>query len=265
MTTHSAIYVGHVTHVRRRDVQHAFTHRLFMLYLDLDEVARLPLFPVLGVERPGLLSFRRRDYRGDPARPLKQSVLDDVEAVTGERPDGPVRLLTHVRSLGPAFNPVSFYYCFLPGGQVLHSVVAEITNTPWGERHAYVVPASGPGARGDFRKAFHVSPFLPMTQRYSWSLSAPGADLSVRMRNLEDDQVSFLATLSLVRRPLTRPTLVAVALAQPLMSLRVMALIYWQALRLWLKSAPFFAHPSKGPTTPRLAHGLRTPGAVEHE
>ena len=151
----------------------SFEHELYMLYLDLDELGTLELAPLLGVESLGLLSFRRRDYFGDSQRPLKATVLDEVERVLGERPRGPVRLLTQVRSLGVAFNPVSFYYCFAEDGVTLRAVLAEITNTPWGERHAYVVAAdhgstADGGAGAEFAKRIHVSPFLPMDQRYAW-------------------------------------------------------------------------------------------------
>jgi DUF1365 family protein len=143
--TESAIYQGTLTHVRRSNPPHSFRYGIYMLYLDLDELPALSLAPVLGVERPGICSFRRADYLGPSERPLKDAVLDHVERALGERPDGPVRLLTHVRTLGRAFNPVSFYYCFATNGE-LRAVVAEITNTPWGERHAYVVRAADAGA-----------------------------------------------------------------------------------------------------------------------
>jgi DUF1365 family protein len=242
----SALYVGKLAHARRAPPARAFEHALYMLYLDLDELERLDLAPALAVEAPGLLSFRRRDYRGPVERKLKDCVLDDVAAVLGERPRGPVRLLTHVRSFGRAFNPVSFYYCFAEDGTTLCAVLAEITNTPWGERHAYVVAAHEREARGEFAKAFHVSPFLPMTARYRWHLPAPGAALSVEMRNEEHGAESFRARLSLERRALTRRSLVGVALAQPFMSLRVLAWIYGHALVLFCRGAKVFPHPKHG-------------------
>ncbi len=240
----SAIYEGSLTHVRREAPARAFRVPLYMLYLDLDELAALPrtLRPVLGVEGPGLCSFRRVDYRGDAGRPLKDVVLDDVERALGARPDGAVRLLTHVRTLGRAFNPVSFYYCFAKGGE-LRAVVAEITNTPWGERHAYVVPASDGGATASFPKAFHVSPFLPMDQQYEWRLPAPGRQLVVEMANTRSGEEVFRARLALVARPLTRVGLLGRLVAAPFMSLRVLAAIYLQALRLWLARAPLYPHP----------------------
>ena len=112
---------------------------------------------------PGLLRFRRSDYHGDPAVALADAVRDTVERETGIRPAGPIRLLTNLRSLGLCFNPVSFYYCFDAAGQQLQAVLAEVTNTPWGERQAYVIA----GEAGRFQKLMHVSPFMPMDQAYT--------------------------------------------------------------------------------------------------
>jgi uncharacterized protein len=241
----SAIYEGVITHVRRADPPHSFSYGIYMLYLDLDELDGLALFPALGVERAAFSSFRRADYLGPPERPLKASVQDEVERALGKRPDGAVRLLTHVRTLGRAFNPVSFYYCFDATG-ALAAVVAEITNTPWGERHAYVVAAASGVAAESFPKTFHVSPFLPMDHRYDWDLPTPAETLSIEMRSEQAGREAFRARLGLVRRPLTRLSLAIRLLRSPFMSLRVLAAIYVQAFRLWLRRAPFFPHPTKG-------------------
>jgi hypothetical protein len=167
-----------------------------------------------------------------------------VQAVLGFRPPGPVRLLTQVRSLGYAFNPVSFYYCFGADGRSLEAVVAEITNTPWGERHAYVVPAGPAGASQAFAKRFHVSPFFGMEQLYRWTLDLPGERLSVEMRNEEGGREVFRAVLSLRRRSWGPRALWRAALLQPLMAWKVHAAIYWQAFLLWLKRTPFHPHPA---------------------
>ena len=237
----SAIYAGTVGHARRGARSHAFSYRMYMLYLDLDELPGL-----------ALRSFRRSDFLGDPARDLADEVRDRVEAALGFRPDGPVRLLTHVRSLGYVFNPVSFYYCFDRDGETLRAVVAEITNTPWGERHAYVIPAGGDGAASTFEKAFHVSPFYPMEQTYRWDLSRPDDSLRVDMANLEKGQEVFRATLAMRRQAWSPAALRRATLLQPLMAWKVHAAIYWQALRLWVKGVPFHVHPAKRATaTPR--------------
>ena len=195
------------------------------------------------------MRWRRRDYFGDPKRPLADAVRDAVAARLGTRPVGPVRMLTCLRSFGWSFNPVTFYYCFGADG-ALAAVLAEITNTPWGERHHYVVGAT-PGAgvlRGALRKEFHVSPFQPMAQDYRWTLSPPGERLAVHMVNRADGRPVFDATLALRRAPWTGATLARAFLRHPWPSAKVSLLIYWHALRLWWKRAPFFTHPAKATT-----------------
>jgi DUF1365 family protein len=157
-----------------------------------------------------------------------------------------VRLLTQPRTLGHCFNPVSFYYCFRPGGEHLAAVVAEVTNTPWGERHAYVLPSGGDGPvlDGEADKALHVSPFMAMDQRYTWRASRPGATLSVHIASTEHGAPAFDATLSLRRTPLTRRSLARVCLRYPAATLRVLALIYGHAAVLWLRRVPVHAHPA---------------------
>ena len=165
-------------------------YRLALVYLDLDELPRL-LGGRLVDGRPGLVRFRRRDYLGDPARPLSAAVRDEVERQSGQRPEGPIRLLTQLRSYGHCFNPVSFYYCFDHDGQRLEHVLAEVTNTPWGERYPYVISASDAGSRralgapltGESQKRLHVSPFMGMDYTYQWQVSAPGRQLLVNIEN----------------------------------------------------------------------------------
>ena len=250
-TLASAIYRGQVQHRRHAPHAHAFRYPLFMLYLDLDELPELFSGRWLwSVNRRNLAEFRRSDYLGDPQRPLKDCVIDEVERATGERPAGPVRLLAHLRYFGHCFNPVSFYYCFEADGQTLHSIVAEITNTPWKERHRYVLPVrdAGDAARGwhwDFRKAFHVSPFLPLDRDYRWRFGAPGDSLRVHMDSRSSDGKDFDATLSLQREALTGAALARCLLRHPAITLRVVFAIHWQALLIWCKRNPVYDHPSK--------------------
>jgi len=246
---HSAIYRGQVRHRRHAPRAHGFTHRLYMLWLDLDELPELFRGRWLwSFERANLMSFRRADYLGDASVPLKRAVLDTVEAHTGERPDGPVRLLTHVRALGYAFNPVSFYYCYAADGRTLHSVVAEITNTPWGERHRYVLgPQSDEGSahtrRHRFPKAFHISPFMRMQQDYDWRFGVPGEQLGVHMESREHGELVFDATLSLRRSPFTARELARCLLVHPWITGKVILAIHLHAALLWLKRTPFVPHP----------------------
>jgi DUF1365 family protein len=244
MTGGSAIYRGRLAHARHTPRPHAFTYDVWLLYLELDQLPELlARSGPLRAGRFAFLSFRREDYlagRGD----LAEAARARVEAVLGFRPAGPVRLLTQVRSLGRTFNPVSFYYCFGDDGRSLQAVVAEVTNTPWGERHAYVVPAGEDGVEATVKKAFHVSPFFGLDQDYAWRLSPPGERLVVEMRNHEGGGEVFRARLDLRREPWSAAALWRAALGQPLMAWRVAAAIYWQALRLWLKRTPFHPHPA---------------------
>lgn len=250
--THSAVYVGQVFHARHAEHAHAFRYPMSMLYLDLDELAAMNSSAWLGIEAARPLSFRRKDYLGDPTQPLKQAVAREVHSALGFELTGPIRLLTQVRAFGYSFNPVSFYYCFDADGLTLRAVVAEITNTPWGERHRYVIEGGKGGARRCFDKAFHVSPFMPMTQRYDWTFSVPDARLSVAMLNLEAETSVFRADLTLERKPLCARELSRMALQLLPLGWGVHAAIYLQALRLKLKGAPFFQHPRLNVDSPRL-------------
>ena len=205
-----------------------------MVYLDLAELDEV--FRGRWLWRT-VARFRRADYLGDAAIPLEQAVRDLVERKTGRRPEGRIALLTHLRYFGYCFNPVSFYYCFDLAGQV-QAVVAEVTNTPWGERCAYVL---GPHY-STTRKAMHVSPFMPMDLYYDWRFTAPGERLGVGMALERGGQKLFDATLVLSREPVSNRVL----LAFPFMTLKVIASIHWQALKLWLKRVPVYTHPAKG-------------------
>jgi DUF1365 family protein len=231
----SALYAGHIRHRRFAIREHEFRHRIAMAYLDLDELPGL-LGGRLVRSRPGLVRFRRRDYLGDPAVPLAGAVRALVAERVGRAPQGPIRLLTHLRTFGHCFNPVSLYYCFAPDGERLEAVVAEVTNTPWGERHAYVLPGAG-----ELHKALHVSPFMPMDQRYTCRAPAPGDTLSVHIESREGGRLAFDATLGLKREPLT-----ARSLLRPLApTLRMVALIYGHAVALRLKGVPVHPHPAQ--------------------
>lgn len=242
----SALYVGRVEHRRLRPIAHAFAYRHFMLALELGELERAFAKRWLwSIERPDLVSWRRADYLGDSAVPLDESVRQRVHSELGFRPDGSIFLVTQPRLCGFVFNPVSFYYCRDASARTV-AVVAEITNTPWRERHAYVLDARG--ARGEvratFAKRFHVSPFFPMEQLYRWSFGELGPRLDVHMQNVEGAEVVFESRLALERQPLSSAALARVLLGFPGFSLRSLAAIYWQALRLKLAGAPFFEHPA---------------------
>lgn len=259
---HSAVYRGVVRHRRYAPKPHRLRMPLCMLYLDLAELDQVFGRRLLwSMRRPAIGRWKRRDYFGDPATPLDQAVRDRIEAETGRRPKGPIRMLTHVRYWGYIFNPVTFYYCFDGAGERVESVLAEITNTPWKERHAYVVQAArssqGGGAamndrapvRGRFAKTFHVSPFMAMQQQYDWTFSPPGDRLAVHMRNFEAGERIFDATLAMERRPITAGGLNALLIRYPAMTLQIIAKIHFEALLLWWKGVPIVPHPRRAKTT----------------
>lgn len=255
MSWHSAIYEGEVCHRRLVPVRHAFRQRLFLMYVDLDELPSLFRHRWFwSVDRPNLAWFRRADHLGDPTVPLATAVRDLVAQQVGFRPEGPIRLLTHFRYFGFQMNPVSFYYCFNRGEQ-LQAVVAEVNNTPWGEQHCYVIQLSGleDSQIPPTPKVFHVSPFMEMDYEYRWGLSRPGATLTVEIANYRRQataaQPVFEARLHLQRRELHARELARVLVRYPLMTAQVYAGIYYQALRLWWKGVPYVPHPGTVVTT----------------
>lgn len=247
----SCIYEGWVRHRRPPPVEHAFRFPLFMMYLDLDELPYVFRRRWLWSERrPALARFRRDDHLGDPALPLDVCVRDLVEERTGRRPHGPVRLLTHLRYVGHVFNPLSLFYCFADDGRRLEAVVAEVTNIPWKERHAYVMAAEAPGGKGlqRFRtpKELHVSPFMDMELAYHWFVRAPERRLNVHIESRRTDgELSFDATLMMQRVEIDGRSLARALLRYPVMTAQVVGAIYWQAYRLRRKNAPWFPHPDE--------------------
>lgn len=245
---HSALYTGQLRHRRHAPRPHAFSYAVRMIWLDLDELDTVFRGRWLwSTRRRALAWFRRADYLGDPALPLDEAVRQKVQQDTGERPAGPVRMLTQLRNFGHCFNPVTFYYCYASDGVTLQHIVAEITNTPWNERHAYVLPVDSPQQQGTlefvFGKQFHVSPFMAMQQGYRWRFSVPGSQLAVYMENHQDGLPIFDATLHLRRLSISSFSLAGTLLRWPASTLGTLAAIYWQALRLWRKRVPVQAHP----------------------
>lgn len=243
---HSALYEGRVTHVRRREVDHRFSTKLAMCYLDLDEldavVAQHPLWST-GRWRP--VRVRRADYGGDPDVPLADA-LRRVVAAGGGPPVGPVRLLAHPRTWGWCFNPLALAFCFDPAGEEVVAVVATVTNTPWGERHDYVLSAGAGGSVDvEVPKALHVSPFLPMEQRYRFRISPPDDVLHAAVDVDEGGRTVLRADLSLRRRPLDRQAMTDLLVRHPAMTWRVSTGIYREAARLAAKGAVFHRHPAK--------------------
>ena len=277
---HSGLYAGTVRHRRFSPALNEFRYSLFQMYLDLSELPELfDPYLLWSARRPAIAWFRREDHLGDPQSPLDICVRDEVERQTGTLPAGPIRLLTNLRYFGYVMNPVSYFYCFDSASGRLQTVLAEVHNTPWGERHCYVLQtpihrAGGASAVLWNEKEFHVSPFMGMGMRYRWRLSEPAESLAVSIQchetsastNAESssdmneahakaDTLSpksstatrrprpFDVTLSMRREEITASSLRRVLLKHPCMTASVTAKIYWQALKLWWKQVPFVPHP----------------------
>ena len=250
----SAIYEGWVTHRRLTGVPHAFRYRVFLPLFDLDELPEL-LDPIAlwSARRPAPARFRRRDYLNGENPSLADEARTLAQAHTGRRPAGPVRLLANPRYLGVGFNPVSFYFLH-DQEENLDAVIAEVTNTPWGERVTYVLDGSerrGIAITARFAKAMHVSPFQPIDQRYEIAVSPPGQALRIRITNLQEGRPVFRAAMALRRRDLTRAAMVGALFRRPPMTLATLARIYTNALRLRLRGAPY--HRRLPPSSPGLA------------
>lgn len=245
----SCIYEGRVSHTRLEPARHRFDYRLFMMYVDLDELPTL--FSrrwFWSASKPALARFRRERHLG--TGDLKTAVKDLVAKQLGFRPAGPVRLLTNFAYFGYWFNPVSFYYCFAADGTSVDAIVVEVNNTPWGEQHCYVESCRGIAEqdkpwRFDVAKQMHVSPFMPMDVRYTWVLKQPAESLSVFMANRVSGSRNFKAMLRLQRKEITARSLAGVLVRYPLQTVTTILRIHWQAVRLWLKRVPVFPHPDK--------------------
>jgi len=256
----SAIYEGTVRHRRFAPVRNEFAYRLFMMYLDLGELDEVFRGHWLWSTRHfNLACLRRKDHLGDPTISIDEAVRLLVAERTGARPTGPIRLLTHLRYFGHCFNPVSFFYCYDADGQRVETIVAEITNTPWHERHCYVLAETmnehkHPWKHYRFPKTFHVSPFMDMNVGYDWRFLEPGERVQIHMEDWAEGGKLFDATLSLRRQPINAGGLIRVLTRYPLMTVQVVAKIHWQALRLWRKGAPFYVHPKKRQAPEEATH-----------
>jgi DUF1365 family protein len=240
-----------VRHRRFLPVENSFRYELFMIYTDLAEMdTAFRASPLWSVNRSNVACFLRKDHFGNPGMPLETSVRSLIRSKTGKRLSGPIKLLCHFRYFGYCFNPASFYYCYNADGSHLETIVVEIHNTPWGEVHCYVLDefqnlADPPFRRHELEKAFHISPFMDMGMHYDWRFREPGPILTVHMQSFDKNRKFFDATLTLRRQEISRSLLNRVLVQYPPMTLKVITMIHWQALRLWLKKVPFYVHPGK--------------------
>lgn len=245
----SCIYQGWVRHRRFVPIEHEFKYRIYMLMLDLAELDSVFRKRWLwSSKRPSVAWFRRSDHLGDPKLPLDQVVRKIVVDHGYEKPTGPIRLLTQLRYFGYVMNPVSFYYCYNESEE-LQNVVADVSNTPWRERHTYVMGPQHFSTSEENQQAtskeFHVSPFLPMEMDYRWKLSTPTQNHVLHIENHRNEQRWLDVTMNLTRREISGFQLNKLLLTHPWASLQIIGKIYWQAIRLKLKGARFYPHPNK--------------------
>lgn len=244
----SALYHGMVMHRRLRPVRHRLAYRVFSLLVDLDELPdldrRLRLF---GHNRAAPVAFYDRDHGPGDGRPLKPWVEGQL-ADAGVAAGGPVRVLAFPRLWGFVFNPLTVYFCHRTDG-TLAALLYEVNNT-FGQRHSYLIPAV-PGADGLVRqscgKRFYVSPFMDMETTYHFRIRPPGDRLSVGIRQTDAGGDLLHASLTAERAPLTDRALAGAVLRHPLMTLKVVAGIHWEALHLWRKGLRLHPRPPAPP------------------
>ena len=238
--THSAIYEGDVFHARHHPKKHAFRYRVFMMYLSLSELPEfLNLSPWWSIKRWRPARFKREDFHGDASLPLDEAVKNTVEQQLGFRPDGDVRMLANLCYFGYTMNPLVTYYCFDRHEQLV-AVLAEVNNTPWGEKHAYALRAGDqPLLEQHFAKAFTVSPFNGLNMDYCWQSNTPEKNLFIDIQVACENKNIVSAHLNLQRQPLTAPAINKILIKYPLHTVKVISAIYWQALKLFVKRVPF--------------------------
>lgn len=260
----SAIYTGKVRHRRFSPKPHTFEYDVFMMYLDTREIADVfSLSRFWSLKHFAPAQFKRTDFhinkghidkgqivknqlRQNPLPSIDESVRNTVASALGKRPTGPIRMLVNLRYWGVNMNPISTYYCFDDSGDNLIAILAEVHNTPWNERHAYVLTGEDFSHKQhvNFPKEFHVSPFNPIDMDYRWHSTTPNETLALHLENWQDNIKIMDATMTLVREPITAKSMNKILIRFPWMTVKVVAAIYWQAVKLWWKGVPIFTHPN---------------------
>lgn len=249
----SSLYFGEVRHQRKSPKKHAFSYRVFMTHLFLDELGEV--FQkrwFWSLDRLNLSSFFRKDYHKPEHHDLADAVRLTMSKQLGHEVKGPVSIITHLRTFGYCFNPVSFYYCWNEEKSKPHALMAEITNTPWHERYAKCFrwdKKDQDKSKHSFAKEFHVSPYMGMNINYDWRFLGPADKLKVDMILRENKEILFTAHLNLAKKELNSANMAWALIRFPFLTFRITFGIYWHALLLRLKGCKFYPHPKNSIST----------------
>ena len=240
MMRESAIYHGQVFHHRFVPKRHQFSYKVFLYWLKLNEISDLASSIKGFSDTEGGISvvrFKRSDYLGDPQVKLEEAVKNRMLELGAQDVSGDVFFLGQLRTFGWYFSPVNFYYLRNSNGHFTY-LLAEVSNTPWNQRHHYLVDLE---KQADAPKAFHVSPFNPMDMQYQWHIQAPGEQLKLHL-SCKQTRKHFHAALNMRRQTFSNRNFRRALLGIPSMTLKTVAGIYWQATKLFVKGVPFYSH-----------------------
>ena len=249
----AALYFGDVMHARLKPIGHRFCYRVMSLLIDLDRLdAADRQSRLFGVNRAALYSFDEADHGERDGSSLRVYAQRRAAERGIDLAGGRVLLLCYPRLLGYTFNPLSAYFCYRAGGE-LALIIYEVRNT-FGDIHCYVLPIrpgeiSAAGVRQQQDKLFYVSPFIGMTMRYHFRVSPPGDNVKLRILETDREGPLLAATFSGRRRALTTTALLRSFFSLPLVTLKIVAAIHWEALRLWLKGARLVPRPTAAPAS----------------
>ena len=252
----SALYAGEVVHARSRPRVHRLRYKVFSLLIDLDELPKLDnRLRLFGHNRWALFSFHDRDHGNGETGGLRSWVEGRLATAGIETDDLQVRVLCYPRIFGYVFNPLTVYFCETRNGDLL-AILYEVCNT-YNERHTYIIPADGEqagndphGVRHSCAKELYVSPFMPMDCRYDFRIHPPRERVKIDINESDADGLLLFASFAGERRALSDGALFKALVSYPLMTLKVMGAIHWEALLLWLKGIPVHRHlPAKNSAT----------------